>query len=95
MVFLGLVLWGFGFVAVVVAVVGVVVVAAVVLFFEEEPQAAMTRAMATMASDAMTVARRFLISLKRTPPGAITSRSPLDRDTTYSRLCALRGADRA
>jgi uncharacterized protein len=80
------VLVGFGFVATVVGVVGMLlVVAAELLLLEEEPQAAMTRAVVTVASEAMAVVRRFLISLKKTPPRAITSRPPLGADTIYSR----------
>ncbi len=60
--------WVFGFVVTVVGVVGMLlVVAAELLLLEEEPQAAMTRAVAAVASEAMAVVRRFLISLKKTP----------------------------
>jgi hypothetical protein len=89
------VVFGFGFVATVVAVVGMLlVVAAELLLFEEEPQAAMTTAAAAAATEAMAVVRRFLISLSKTPPYAITSRPPLRIDTNYSRSRALCGADR-
>jgi uncharacterized protein YceH (UPF0502 family) len=82
----GWALWAFGFVATVVAVVGVLgVVAAVELLVEEEPQAAMARAAAAVASDAVAVRRRFLISLRRTPPQTITSRLPLGGDSNYAR----------
>jgi hypothetical protein len=62
------VVFGFGFVATVVGVVGMLlVVAAEPLLLEEEPQAATTRAADTVASEAIAVVRRFLISLKKTP----------------------------
>jgi hypothetical protein len=57
---LGCVLWAFGFA--VVAVVGVLVDPEVVVFCVEDPHAAATRAIATAASDAVAVGRRFLIS---------------------------------
>jgi uncharacterized protein len=81
----GCVLCGLGFAATVAVVCGDVVVVAVVRGGEDEPQPAITKAMAAAASDAVAGRGRFLILLRRTPQGAITSRPASSEGHDYSR----------
>lgn len=83
----GCALCGLGFAATVAVVWGVVVVVAVVRGCEDEPQAAITRVMAAAASEAVVGRRRFLILLRRTPRGTITSRPPEAKATIILAVC--------
>jgi uncharacterized protein YceH (UPF0502 family) len=78
-------LCGLGFAVTVAVVLGVVVVVAVLRGCEDEPQAAITKAIANAASDAVAMRRKFFILVRRTPRQAITSRPPRATATNYSR----------